>query len=159
MDKSEIDVILQKGVDFRVSICKPNIVQKLFFPKGRKFVLYPATMGTLLKISNELEHVQEFQFADDKDWIEQSIESAVKYKDNLVRAIAYAIVNKDKEPSNRLLKFLNSNLSAKEVMVLIPLVMSQLGVQDFLSGLVLASRASLKKAKTNSTPGDLSAAS
>lgn len=159
-DKNEIDVILEKGVDFKITYKKPNIFQKLIFPKGRKFVLYPASMGTLLKISNELKHVQDFQFADNKDMVTMSIESAALYKDNLVRVIAFAIVNQNQEPRKSLINFLDANLTAKELMVLIPVVMTQMGVQDFLSGMVLASRTNLmKKAKTNSTPGDLSAES
>ena len=158
--QNEIETVLQNGVDFRITYCKPNIFQKLFLSKGRKFVIHPASLGTLLKISNELNKVKEFTIneASDADMFELSVDSVVKYKDNLVNAVAYAIINKGSEPSKRFLKFLNSNLQPKEALQLITLVLSQMGVRDFLASMVLASRTNLMT-KTNSTRGKSSAES
>jgi len=60
----------------------------------------------------------------------------VENKDKLVKMIAYGIVNSEKEPSKKLIKFLNDNLTAKEGLKLMTLVIQQMDVSPFLASLV-----------------------
>jgi len=148
---NEVDVMLQNGVDFNITYFKPNIFQKKIYPEGRKFLMKPATLGTLFKVSQELNNIKGFEIKDTADdtMINLSVDAAIKYKDNFIKAIALAIVNENKEPSKKLVSFLNANLQPKEALALIALVLSQMGVQDFLGSMVLASQTNLMKVKTN----------
>ena len=139
-----IDSILEKGVDFTITIQNKSILNKLHLaPTERKFVIYPIKMGALLKISKILLDLdtEELVGAMKNEGKEVNIldlgaKNIVENKDKLVKMIAYGIVNSEKEPSKKLIKFLNDNLTAKEGLKLMTLVIQQMDVSPFLASLV-----------------------
>jgi len=139
-----IDSILEKGVDFTITIQNKSILNKLHLaPTERKFVIYPIKMGALLKISKILLDLdtEELVGAMKSEGKEVNIldlgaKNIIENKDKLVKMIAYGIVNSEKEPSKKLIKFLNDNLTAKEGLKLMTLVIQQMDVSPFLASLV-----------------------
>jgi len=139
-----IDSILEKGVDFTITIQNKSILNKLHLaPTERKFVIYPIKMGALLKISKILldldteELVGAMKNEEEKvNILDLGAKNIVENKDKLVKMIAYGIVNSEKEPSKKLIKFLNDNLTAKEGLKLMTLVIQQMDVSPFLASLV-----------------------
>ncbi len=139
-----IDSILEKGVDFTITIQNKSILNKLHLaPTERKFVIYPIKMGALLKISKILldldteELVGAMKSEEEKvNILDLGAKNIVENKDKLVKMIAYGIVNSEKEPSKKLIKFLNDNLTAKEGLKLMTLVIQQMDVSPFLASLV-----------------------
>jgi len=139
-----IDSILEKGVDFTITITHKNILHKLnLMPIERKFVVYPIKMGALLKISKILLDLDTDELTEamknkgkEVNILDLGAKNIVENKDKLILMIAYGITNCEKEPSKKLIKFLNDNLTAKEGLRLMTLVVQQMDVSPFLASLV-----------------------
>lgn len=160
--QNAVNSILEKGVDFTITIQNKNIFHRLnLIPSERKFVIYPIKMGTLLKISkilldlntNELIEVMK---KNDKEtnFMDLGAKNIIENKDKLVKMIAYGIVNSEKEPSKRLIRFLNENLTTKEGLKLMTLVIQQMDVSPFLASLVSIKGMNLLQIKKEETPGE-----
>ncbi|MCK4447171.1 MAG: hypothetical protein KAW56_08815 [Candidatus Marinimicrobia bacterium] len=139
-----IDSILEKGVDFTITITHKNILHKFnLSPTERKFIIYPIKMGALLKISKilldldteELIGVMKTE-GKEVNILDLGAKNIVENKDKLIMMIAYGITNCEKEPPKSLIKFLNENLTAKEGLKLMTLVVQQMDVSPFLASLV-----------------------
>lgn len=157
-----IDSILEKGVDFTITIQNKSILNKLnLTPSKRKFVIYPIKMGTLLKISKILLDLDTDELIgviknEGKriNFLDLGAKNIIKNKDKLVQMIAYGIVNSEKEPSKSLIRFLNENLTAKEGLKLMTLIVQQMDVNPFLASLVSIKGMNLLQTKKKETPGE-----
>ncbi|GAI76008.1 unnamed protein product, partial [marine sediment metagenome] len=78
----------------------------------------------------------------------------IENKDKMIKMIAYGIVNSEKEPSKRLIKFLNENLTAKEGLKLMTVIVQQMDVNPFLASLVSIKGMNLLQTKKATTPGE-----
>ena len=138
-----IDSILEKGVDFTITVQNKSILNKLHLaPTERKFVIYPIKMGTLLKISKILLDLDTEELlgvmkneGKEVNILDLGAKNIIENKDKLVQMIAYGIMNCEKEPPKSLIKFLNENLTAKEGLRLMTLVVQQMDVSPFLASL------------------------
>ena len=157
MDKTIDEMILEEGTEFEITVAKKNILHKLhLLPAKRKFKIYPIKLGTLLKISKilldmDMESLEKLQKSEDV--LGDILENIVKNKDKIVKIIAYAIINRNKEPSKRFIKFLDENLSAKEASKLLSLVISKMDVRDFLAMTVQSKGINLLKTKKKPSGG------
>lgn len=158
-----IDSILEKGVDFTITVQNKNILNKLnLTPSERKFVIYPIKMGTLLKISKILLDLDTDELVgamkdEDKEinLFDLGVKNIVENKDKMIKMIAYGIVNSEKEPSKNLIKFLNENLTAKEGLKLMTVIVRQMDVNPFLASLVSIKGMNLLQTKKKEiTPGE-----
>ena len=139
-----INSILEKGVDFTITITHKNILHKLnLSPTERKFVIYPIKMGALLKISKILLDLDTEELVGvmknegkEVNILDLGAKNIVENKDKLIMMIAYGITNCEKEPPKSLIKFLNENLTTKEGLKLMTLVVQQMDVSPFLASLV-----------------------
>ena len=159
--KDAIDSILEKGVDFTITVQNKNILNKLHLkPTERKFVIYPIKMGSLLKISKilldldteELEGVMKSE-GKEVNILDLGAKNIIENKDKLIMMIAYGIVNSEKEPPKSLIRFLNENLTAKEGLKVMTLVIQQMDVSPFLASLVSLKGMNLL-ANKKATPGE-----
>jgi len=157
-----INTILQKGVDFTITIQSKNLLNKLHLkPLERKFVIYPIKMGTLLKISEILLDLNTDELTDamknegkEVNILDLGAKNIIENKDKLVKMIAYGITNSEKEPPKSLIKFLNDNLTAKEGLRLMTLVIQQMDVSPFLASLAsIKGMNLLQKEKKGVVPG------
>lgn len=161
-----VDSILEKGVDFTVAIQNKNILHKLkLTPPERKFVIYPIKMGALLKISeilldlniDELVNVMKGE-GKGVNLLDLGAKNIIENKDKLIKMIAYGIRNCDKEPPESLIRFLNENLTTKEGLKLMMLIVQQMDVNPFLASLVSIRGMNLLQTKKQAiTPGESSA--
>jgi len=160
--QNAIDSILEKGVDFTITIQNKNILHKLnLIPAERKFVIFPIKMGTLLKISKILLDLDTDELVgvmknEDKEinLLDLGAKNIIENKDKMIKMIAYGIVNSEKEPSKNLIKFLNENLTAKEGLKLMTLIVQQMDVNPFLASLVSIKGMNLLQTKKKATPGE-----
>jgi len=160
--QNAVNSILEKGVDFTITIQNKNILNRLnLIPSERKFIIYPIKMGTLLKISKILLDLNTDELVgamkkNDKEinFMDLGAKNIVENKDKLVKMIAYGIVNSEKEPSKRLIRFLNENLTTKEGLKLMTLVIQQMDVSPFLASLVSIRGMNLLQIKKEETPGE-----
>lgn len=160
--QNAIDLILEKGVDFTITIQNKGILNKLnLIPTERKFIIYPIKMGTLLKISEILLDLDTDELVgamkDENKQInllDLGAKNIIENKDKMIKMIAYGIVNSEKEPSKSLIKFLNENLTAKEGLKLMTLIVQQMDVNPFLASLVSIKGMNLLQTKKKATPGE-----
>lgn len=157
-----IDSILEKGVDFTITIQTKGILNKLHLaPTERKFIIYPIKMGALLKISKimlgldteELIGVMKSE-GEGINILDLGVKNIVENKDKLILMIAYGITNCEKEPSKKLIKFLNDNLTTKEGLKLMNLVVQQMNVSPFLASLVSIKGMNLLASEKETIPGE-----
>ncbi|GAF93375.1 unnamed protein product [marine sediment metagenome] len=157
-----VDSILEKGVDFKITVHNKNILHKLnLIPTERKFVIFPIKMGTLLKISKILLDLDTDELVgvmknEDKEinLLDLGAKNIIENKDKMIKMIAYGIVNSEKEPSKNLIKFLNENLTAKEGLKLMTVIVQQMDVNPFLASLVSIKGMNLLQTKKKTTPGE-----
>jgi len=160
--QNAVNSILEKGVDFTITIQNKNIFHKFnLIPFEKKFVIYPIKMGTLLKISKILLDLNTDELVgamkkNDKEinFMDLGAKNIVENKDKLIKMIAYGIVNSEKEPSKKLIRFLNENLTTKEGLKLMTLVIQQMDVSPFLASLVSIRGMNLLQIKKKETPGE-----
>jgi len=157
-----VDSILEKGVDFTIKIQKKNILHEYhLIPSERKFVIYPIKMGTLLKISEILLDLNTDELVgamkdENKEinLLDLGAKNIIENKDKLIKMIAYGIVNSEREPPQSLIRFLNENLTAKEGLKLMTLIVQQMDVNPFLASLVSIKGMNLLQTKKKVTPGE-----
>jgi hypothetical protein len=161
--QNAIDSILEKGVDFTITIQNKNILHKLnLSPTERKFIIYPIKMGALLKISKILLDLDTEELSGvmknegrEVNLLDLGAKNIVENKDKLILMIAYGITNCEKEPPKSLIRFLNENLTAKEGLKLMTLVVQQMDVSPFLASLVSIKGMNLLQTKEKeTTPGE-----
>ena len=134
-----VDTILQEGVDFYVTVQKPNLLHKLkLLPLKRRFVIKPIYLGTLLRIAKTLGALKTNPQKISKnstniDFMGLGIDSIIQHKDKMVETIALAIVNQSKPPSKRLVRFLDNNLTSKEALQILSIIVKQMDIQSFLA--------------------------
>lgn len=137
-----VDTILQEGVDFTVTISNPNWLHRIkILPIEKVFKIYPIKLGTLLKIAKILieinpDQLESLSDGEDGSFLEKGFSIIVNNKDNMIKVIAYGIVNRKREPSKRLINFLDYNLTPKELLKILILVIRQMDVTDFLASMV-----------------------
>ena len=161
-----IDSILERGVDFTITVQNKSMLNKLHLtPIKRKFIIYPIKMGTLLKISKilldldtgELEGVMkdgEDGKGKEVNILDLGAKNIIENKDKLIMMIAYGIVNSEKEPPKSLIRFLDENLTAKEGLKILTLVVQQMNVSPFLASLASLKGMNLLAKKKETTPGE-----
>ena len=161
-----VDSILEKGVDFTITVQNKSIFNKLHLtPVKRKFIIYPIKMGSLLKISKILLDLDTEELlgvmkddgngkGKDVNILDLGAKNIVENKDKLIMMIAYGIVNSEKEPPKSLIRFLNDNLTAKEGLKVLTLVIQQMDVSPFLASLASIKGMNLLAKNKETIPGE-----
>lgn len=154
LNRTETDTILQKGVDFPVTVAHRNILHRLrILPSEKIFVVYPIVLAALLKISEIINQIDE-QFLNmpekDEEVRELSKKNILQNKDRLVKIIAIGIENKGEKPSKKLIRFLDKNLTTRECNELINLIRQLMGEDHFFASTISLKGMVLQK---KSTPG------
>lgn len=132
--------VLEEGVDFTVTCDRPSIIDRIRYRtfRGairRTFVIYPIKLGTLLRISKLLLSMK--TVSPDKQGLGDFAASAIT--DNtgiMVEIAALAIVNDNRKTPKSLIRYLDRNLSARELRTLIDIVMLQMDIVDFFGCMV-----------------------
>jgi hypothetical protein len=132
-------------------------------PTTKRLVIYPINLGTLLNISSIITTMDGVSVDGDKDLFEVGIKNIIQNKDKIKEISALAIINKKIHTpwglwrKWRLMRYIDQNLSASELLKLMQLVIMQMGVTDFLASIVSVKRMNMTGAKndaeTSSTGG------
>ncbi len=131
---------LQTGSDIIIEIIDSNWIQKIGFKLGllekeKKFTIYPISLGTLVKISSlllELKVIRN-ENTEKEEFFGIGLQEIVENKDRLLQIIGHGILNVEKNPSRKFLKFLNNNLTSTEVLKLVILIVRKMDVSSFLA--------------------------
>lgn len=141
LEQRVIEALKRDGVDFKITVKKPNILHKLkILRKEKSFIIFPICLGTLFRISRVLNDgngvIDLSPQMTDGDFIKLAIKNVVENKDRMIQVVALAIRNNNKPVPRGLLRFLDKNLTAKEVLRLLTLVVQMMDTQDFLACMV-----------------------
>ena len=132
----------------RIEITKKEYgIWDVIFLRRRKrvFLVRPPVLGILVKISGILENIKIEESDLEKQPFEFGIEYLNKNKDDMLRIISYALHGKKGEPGKGLLKFINENLTAQELLILVSSILSLLNVKDFSTSIIAVQSMSLMK--------------
>jgi len=151
LNRTETEAILQEGVDFSVTVAKPNILQRLrIISSVKKYKIYPIVLAPLMKISetiNEIDPRFTQEPEKDKDVAFLVDDNIIQNKNRLVKIIAYGIENTGKSPSKKLMKFLGQNLTSKECLQLVMLIRRLMGNDYFFASTISLKGMVLNKKK------------
>lgn len=151
-----IRTILQEGVDFEVTAGR----------RKRKFIVYPIKLGTLFNISKIILTMKEIELTEG-DVFAIGVKNIAENKDKMIDVVALAILNRRlstwfRYKKWRLIRYLDQNLTAQELLRLVQLVIMQMDVTNFLASFVSVKRMNLvaeaSKKESMSTIGKSSAA-
>lgn len=157
--KQTADTVLQEGVDFFITVNKPSLLHKLGLkPLKRSFNIKPLVTGTLLQISKIIEEMKVLseETMKDRTLLDVGVDQVNENKDHLIKIIAFAIHNGPGQPSRQLLKFLDHNLTPKEMLQVLSVAVRQMDVMSFLSSIMSVKGMSLLNPREKIAPGDLS---
>ena len=148
--KKVAEAILQKGLAFSIYESNPSLLKRILAKLhlctiNMKIVIQPIVLGSLLNISRILTetntddgiNLSNIDRMDDNKAFSLGIKFIVDETENILKILGYAIVNKDQEPSDKLIKFLRRNLTTAEMFQLFKIVLGFMNVTDFLSCTVL----------------------
>ncbi len=145
--KSIADAILQEGIDFHIDVDKQNILHRIgILKKSRKFIIKPLVAGTLIRISRLMVDMKFPETDINKDDIYTlGITLIDSNMIKVVELIAYAVINSEKKPDKKLIKFLRTNLTQKEIYEIVRIIVTQLDVTNFMSTIISIKGMSLLK--------------
>jgi hypothetical protein len=155
--------MLQDGVDFEVTSKRKG--KKTV----RKFVVYPINLGTLLLISKIIGNMKGVDLKDGQDMFSTGIGAVAENKDRLIDVVVQGILNhRITSPIDiyrrwEMRRYFDRNLSSRELLQVIHLIIAQMDVTDFLASIVSVKRMDLAGAinvnpEIPSTTGKSSAA-
>jgi hypothetical protein len=148
--REALQTVLQQGVDFEVTYNRTSRIRRiLHLPVAKKFVIYPIHLGTLMRISSLILAIEREDEPTGGDYFEYGLQTIVKNKDAMVKIAVHAVMNSpctsglEKFRAWMLRRFLDRNLSARDLLQIIALVIAQMDVTDFLASIVSIRRASI----------------
>lgn len=152
-----VGAILQEPVGFLVHVNRIGIFHKLgILPKSRRYVIKPAVLATMLKISRELLGVKlgaDFDISKGNT-IPISAQAISDNVDILVRVLALSIENGGKDPRAGLEKFLKVNLSSAEMFQLLSIVIQKIDIMGFMSSIIAIKGVSLVNLEEKTASGE-----
>ena len=172
-----LDTLLQEGIDFSVSVKKHhpyNLRTKIMFKskeflykrgilkEKRKFIIPAICLEALFAISKIIidmrkQHEEITTDSNESDFVNLLLSNVEQNKDKMVKIVALAIMNCNGHPPRKLTRFLNKNLTSKEMSTILKPVIIQLDLQSFLAGTV--SVGAMNLLTTKQTGGESSAES
>lgn len=150
--------ILQKGVDFEVTVNHKNIFHRFkIVPVSRTFIVHPINLGTLFNISEIILKMKDIDPSESGDYFMTGIESISENKNKMLEIIALGILNRritgifDRIEKWRLKRFFDSNINAYELLNIVRLIIEQMDVTAFLASIVSIKKRNLVEAKKEMT--------
>jgi hypothetical protein len=133
--KQTADAVLEKGITLEVDILHPTLLQRLRKRTKRKFIIKPASLATLVNISNEFLDV-DVDLSDRSNILKIIQQLAVKESYRLAKTIAYAIHNSRDEPPKELIDFVYYNFEVAELQKVVAIVLEKISYGSFLNSIV-----------------------
>ena len=133
-----LETILDRGVPFDVSVKRIGLLGKLgILPKKKTFNMNRLCLGAIIEIESELQSMPDFDVDNDGNIVSEGIKNIGKIKPVLVNVITLAMYNTRNTWRYRLFRwrlkrFLDNNLTSKEMLSLMVLVVNQMDIEPFL---------------------------
>lgn len=135
------ETILEEPVKVEVEILNLSWWEKVAIRCGLKrtkktFFVRPATPGTMIRISKLLLRIPADVYKGGDSFIGANYKIYAEYGETVAEVIAIALKNARQVPTKKEIQFLLDNLTAKELMTLVSIVLKQLDVMNFMSSII-----------------------
>lgn len=143
LKSEEAQTILEEPIEIVVRVNKKTLLHRTgLLPSKRVFKIYPTVAGTMIRISEllnemDIEKKEIEQFHGDGIQFEDQIRIIENNLEQIIQVVILAVMNDDKNPDKKLVKFLRKNASAKELLEVIVYVFRQLDIRNFTTSIVL----------------------
>ena len=133
-----LETILDRGVPFDVSVKRIGLLRKCgILPKKKTFNMNRLCLGAIIEIESELQSMPDFDVDNNGNIVSEGIKNIGKIKPVLVNVITLAMYNTKATWRYRLFRwrlkrFLDNNLTSKEMLSLMVLVVNQMDIEPFL---------------------------
>lgn len=146
--KGVVSAINEEPLRIEIIRKKYGIWDFIFLRRRKKiFIVRPPVLGVLVKISGIIENIKINTEDVEKQPFEFGIEYLNKNKDDMLRIVGYALQGKKSEPGKGLLKFIDKNLTAQELLVLVSAILNLTNAKDFSTSIILVQGMSLMTSK------------
>jgi hypothetical protein len=147
------NTLLEKSVTIEVDILNPGWFEKFLIklkiiPAKRKLQIKPLSLGTIIKISNELLGV-EINNVEEQNFLRACYTALQQNGHKLAVILAIALIGSKSDPPDKLIKFLSDNLTPAELFKIVSIIVSKMDVGNFYHSMVLISGVNLL---TNTSP-------
>lgn len=147
--KKVSNTITQEPVEITVNIDPTSWLhekgQKLMpklFPKQRIYKIYPAKIGTLLRISELVLTIDKSLFSSGNK-VAVNMEAMNKHSKTLCKIIAYAIHNRKKQPPARLVNMVMEQFTAESIFRVVVVVLNSMNLDSFMTSIIFVRGLSL----------------
>lgn len=157
-----VEAVTEKPLTFTIDISPRKKIHKWaqenkylskYFPRKKEFVLHRVSYGNMLRISAITEAIGINDIDPQQRLNKVAFSLLNKHGRQIAKAVAYAIHNRESEPPRSLINDLIWNLSAEELLQLVLLINTKLGLQSFITTTVyLTGLNVLEKEKPSEAP-------
>lgn len=135
------DTILEKSVSVEIDVLSPRWWEKIgmkvgLLPAKRSFMIRPATLGNMIRISKLLLQIDSDVYKKDASALESNYRAYDQYGDILAEVVAAAITNSPAGPGRNLIRFIRDNLTASELLTISGVVIRQLDLLNFMTTII-----------------------
>jgi hypothetical protein len=107
-------------------------------PKVKIFTIKQLVLGNLIRISKLLVGIDRklYDFSTNKDFLESNYTAMSNYGRSLCEIVAIALYNKSDPPGRKLIKFIESNFTAQEILNVMYIIVKQMDVTSFMTTII-----------------------
>lgn len=137
--KKAADSITDEPIFLTVDLLNPTLVERLLIKAklrqaSTKFVITGTTIGNLYRISKLLLKIPAFQAGG--NYLNSSLELMRDFGESIAEIIAIAVYNKRQAPPKKLIEFFLYNLTSKELLGVLNLILDRMDVLSFMNAIV-----------------------
>jgi hypothetical protein len=134
------ETVTAEPVTFNITLVPQSrlhgwLMRKKILPCRRSMEIKPVVLGNLLRISKLLLTIDTDKMQKG-NLLDVSYHLAGQHADTIAEILAIAIQGNKNKPGARLISLIKQNLTAKEILYLLTLVLQQLDLTNFISSII-----------------------
>ena len=135
------DAVLDNAVRVDIEVLRPVWWERWsikfgWLPGKRTYNIKPATLGTMIRISKLLLEIEIESLTTNTGALDANYKLYDQHGEHLTQVVAIAIQNSTDLPDKKLVRFLQNNLTGKELFSITQVVVKQLDVLSFMSTII-----------------------
>lgn len=150
------DTTLDKPDTIKVDVQPQGKLQEILqrfglMKKTRVFLLKPLYLGTLIRISQlvlSLE-IKLPESGSSSNLLESNYKAVSEHGHTLARIVAIAIQNTEKEPSDRMIRFIVNNFTSQELVGVLTLILLKMDLKNFMTSIISVRGLNVLVSQTN----------
>ena len=136
-----VDAVLDNAVRVDIEVLHPVWwegwgIKFGWLPAKRTYNIKPATLGTMIRISKLLLEIEIESLKTNTSALDANYKLYDQHGEHLAQVVAIAIQNNKEQPDKKLVRFLQNNLTGKELFSITQVVVKQLDVLSFMSTII-----------------------